>query len=329
MLTRNSNLANMLLGGPFGLCLAIIIYAAMAVCSFTIHPDIPLDGSLGVCLPSPNEWDMSPNLSFGINICLTALCVLLAIGLNARFNIVPGTGLLYAVTFLVTIGAIPWIDQRLSSAIIITTVVLVCTHLLFALYGRRHAAQGMCVIFSLLSWGSMVQYAFVLIIPLFLLGAIFLNILRLRELVGIILGILCPYWIMLGLGVISIDSIGLPQLTNLFKGFTAPGLLFYLMLGQGIISLLTLILTASNAMAPSMSGQQHRSYLSFLNLMSIAMVWFMLFDSTNLLAYTGTLALCFGYQTALFAANPRNKLAYLPVVVALPAMIAIFILILK
>lgn len=322
-------MANLLLGGPVGLCLAAIAYIVMAWCSYTMLSDISLEGSVGVCLPSPNQWQLSPTLSLGLNIALTALCVLLAAGLNARFSIVPGTGLLYAITFLVVTGATPWITQRLNSAIIITTVVLICTHLLFSLYGRRHAAQGMCVIFSLLSWGTMIQYAFVLITPLFLLGAIFLNIMRIRELFGAILGFICPYWIMLGLGVVSIDAIGLPQLTNLFTGFAAPGTLFYLMLGQGITALMTLILTALNASSPTATGQQHRSYHAFINLLSIAMVWFMVFDGSNMLAYSATLALCFGWQAALFASNPRNKLAYLPVVIALPLLIAILILILR
>lgn len=327
MLTRNSNIANLLLGGPVGLCLAALLYLVMAGCSFSMLGSMPLNGNIGLCLPSPNEWMLSPGLSMALSLALTALCVILMVAINARFSIIPGTGLLYAVTFLVATGSIPWVNQRLSSAIILTGVVLICTYMLFTLYGRRHAAQGICVIFSLLSWGSMVQYAFMLVMPIFLLGTIFLNILRIREFFGAILGIICPYWIMMGLGVINLDSFGLPQLTNLFRDFTAPGSLFFLMVGQGITALLTLILTMSNTMASSGTGQQLRSYHAFINLLSIAMVWFMLFDSSNMLAYTTTLAACFGFQAARFAANPRNRFAYLPVVICLPILIASFVMI--
>ncbi|MCM1005536.1 MAG: hypothetical protein NC402_04490 [Prevotella sp.] len=319
-------MANALLGGPAGLCIAIIAYAAMAWCSFCILGDVPVLGSLGTCLPSANEWGLNPYLSMAICGGTMAVCVLMSVQLNARYSIVPGTGLVYAVTFIVSAGSIPWINRGISSALIMTAVVLICTYLLFALYGRRHAAQGICVIFSLLSWGSMIQYGFVLLMPIFFLGAIFIGAMRFKEFVGALLGIICPYWIMWGLGAVSIEDIGLPILTNLFSGYLAPAPLFYLLLGEGITALAVLLLTASNAMTSSATGQQQRSYNSFLNLLGIAMVWYMLFDFTNILAYTTTLSLCLGWQTARYAANTHHKLAYLPAVLVLPALIAIFIL---
>lgn len=326
MLTRNSYLANAILGGPAGLVIGILLYVAMAWGAVSLMGSTPLEGSAGVCFPSPNQWALSPYLSFSLSTALTALCVLLAISLNARFTLIPGTGVMYASLYLLAAGSVPWVAPRLSAAIILLTGTLICCHLLFALHGRKNAAQGIFVIFSLLAWGAMIQYAFIMLMPIFMLGAIFIGVFRLREFVAAILGIVAPFWIVTGLGVVSIDRFCLPSLTNLFTGFTDPGPLFFMMLGQSFTALMLLILTASNALVPPTTGQQHRSYIAFINLLGIAMMWFMLFDYTNLLAYSSVMALCLGFQAARYAAIPRHRFAYLPVLISIPAYIAIYIL---
>lgn len=326
MLTRNSYLANAILGGPASLVIGIAIYAAMACGAVSMMQAIPLEGSAGICFPSPNQWALTPYASLGMSAALTALCVMLSIHINTRFSLIPGTGVMYASLYLVAAGALPWVAPRLSAAGILLAGTLICTWLLFSLYGRKNAAQGMFVIFSTLAWGAMIQYAFIMLMPIFMLGAIFLGVFRLREITGALLGIAAPFWTVIGLGIVTPESLSLPSLTNLFTGYTDPGPLFFMMLGQAFTALLLLILTASNALVPPTTGQQHRSYMAFINLLGIAMVWYMLFDYTNLLAYTSVLALCLGFQAARYAAIPRHRFAYLPVLIAIPAYIAIYIL---
>ena len=250
----------------------------------------------------------------------------MAVSLNARFSLIPGTGVLYATVFPVVAGSVPKLHAGPGTAGLLLCTVLICTHLLFSLYGRRNAARGLCVIFSLLSWGSMIQYSFALLMPIFLLGAIFLGVLRLKEFIGILAGIITPYWIIFGLGIVPPERFHIPALTNLLGNFAAPGTLFYIMVGQALCAFVCLLLTASNSLMPSTTGSRHRSYTAFINLTGIAMVWFMLFDYDNLPAYTYTLALCLGFQCARYAALPRNKFAYLPVIICLPLFLSLFVL---
>lgn len=326
MLTRNSYLANALLGGPVGLCLAALLYVGMSWCSYTFMPPDSVGSDMGLCLPSPSQWPLPPLMGKVFELLLTGLCVLLAVSLNARFTLIPGTGVLYATVFLIVAGAIPKLNSGPGTPGLLLCTVLICTHLLFSLYGRRNASRGLCVIFSLLSWGSMIQYSFALLMPIFVLGAIFIGVLRLKEFISVILGIITPYWIIFGLGIVQPEQFHIPALTNLLGDFAAPGTLFYIMIGQALAAFVCLLLTASNALVPSTTGTQHRSYTAFINLLGIAMVWFMLFDSANLLAYTYTLALCLGFQCARYASLPRHKFAYLPVIVCLPLFLALFVL---
>lgn len=329
MPTRNQNIFNTLPGSPIGLCSAALLYLALTLISANTMPDILLQGDTGICLPSPNQWQLTPTLTLISALSLTALALLLTVALNRRFNIIPGTSLLYAGTLLSALATNPWTTPRPSSALLLLTATLICTYILFSQYTRRHTAQGHCIIFSILSWGSMIQYAFILLMPIFLLGAIFTSTLRTRSLIGIILGIITPYWITLGPGIITPQDINTPTLTNLLNGFTPPHSLFLLMLAQGITALVTLLLTATNALTLTAPSQQQRSYNAFLNLLGIAMVWYMIFDATNLLTYTATLTLCLAIQTGRYAAAPRRAAPLLPLLITIPALLAIYTLIIK
>lgn len=319
-------MANALLGGLPGLVVSGVLYFIMALMAYTYLPAEILEGSAGICFPSPNQWQIPSILSFISVLVLTSVCVMLSLGLNTRFsNLIPGTGVLYATMFLIGQGAVPWSNSGLSSSLILLTVSLICIHILFSLYGQKNASKGIFIIFSTLAWGAMIQYAFILLIPIFLLGAMFLSVLRIRETGAAILGILTPFWIITGFDIITIQDIELPTLTNLFYTFTTPGSLFYMLITLGFSSLVMMLLTVSNAMSPS-AGQQQRSYLAFINLLGISTVWYMVFDSSNILAYSSLLMFSLGFQTARYAALPRHKFAYLPVVITVPILVTLFFL---
>ena len=326
MLSRNSYIGNNVLAGSAGLLLAALAFLAMAWVAYGQEGGGVLEGSAGLCFPSPNQWALEPMASLGLSVACTGVCVLLLLTLNGRFNVIPGTGVMYATLYLLAQGAVPWVNTALSSANLLLLGTLICTHLLFAQYGRRNAAPGFFVIFSTLAWGAMVQYSFVLVMPLFLVGGVFLNVFRLRELCASVMGILAPFAIVFGLGLADPLQMSWPELTNLFKGFTTPTELLLLMITLGFSALMILLLTASNTIGGRAVGQQHRAGLAFINLLGIATVWYMVFDATNMMAYTSVLAACLGLQTARYAVIQRHRLPYLPMVVMLPVYITLYIL---
>lgn len=324
MLTRNSYLATALLEGPAGLAAALLLYGLLTCLAPMVPPAPPSDA--GLCLPSPPLWGLHGPAAMGVAAALTLLCAFLSIIISSRFTLVSGTGTLHASLFIVAQGCMPWTTTGLSGASLLCAGMLVCTWLLFGLYGLKNTSQGIFVIFTLLAWGSMVQYAFLLLMPLFMLGAVFLGVFTLRTFLAMLLGIAAPYWIVLGLGVVNVEDFAVPALTNIFSGYTDPGTLLYFMLQMALLALFSLLLTASNTMAAEGAGARHRSYNSFVNLLAVAMVWFMVFDYNNFTAYSSATAACLGLQAARFATSPRHKFPFLPVIIIVPVMLALFLL---
>lgn len=319
------NHINRMLAGKGSLALSLLATLVIAIISAAMFSPGPLEGHAGICLPSPNEWKLPGGLSFVLNILLYWIACLGAISLNKRFNFIPGSGVLFASVFMFAALSDPWLNSRLSSSSIVVCVVLACCHLLFGLYGRRNASQEIFFIFSILSWGSMIQYSCVLLMPIFMLGAIFLKVFGVRECLAAILAILTPYWIIFGLGVLPAEALRWPGLTNFFTGFAGNGQLYWLLVANGITATLFLLLLAANSLKAYSLGVRMRALNSFLNLLGIAMIWFMLFDTDNLLAYAATLALAFGFQAGRFFPECRLRRAYLLILLIPVIYITLFI----
>lgn len=314
-----------MLAGKGGLAVSLFATLILALIGWNLFDGRAPEGQAGICLPSPNEWHLSSGLSFTLNLLLSWICCLGAVSLNKRFNFIPGSGVLFASVFLWASMSIPWIDTRLTSSFILAAIVLLCCHLLFTVYGKRTASQEIFIIFSILSWGSMIQYSCLLLMPVFMLGAIFLKAFHLREFIAAILAAFTPYWIVFGTGLLPMDALHEPGLTNFFTNFNTTRELMTLIGICGALAAGFIILLIANSLRFSSLGVKMRAYNSFLNLLGVAMIWFMLFDSSNMTAYIATLALAFGFQAGRFFLTCRIRRAYL-IVLLIPAIaIALFI----
>ena len=318
---------NRAVAGKGGLAVTLLVTTVMCALSAVFSGSVtPANTQSGICLPSPIEWTVSPILAATANIILGWTACLGMISLNKRFNFIPGTSMLYASVFMTAMWANPWTDSHLSSSAILVCIVLGCTHILFNLYGRRNASQGIFAIFSLLSWGSMTQYACLLLMPIFMLGAVFLKSFRPREFAAALLGIAAPYWIMLGSGLLPPESLRYPELTSIFSGFTPGNGLKWLLATNGTTAVILIAAMLANSIRANSMGVKMRAYHSFINLLGAAMIWYMLFDLGNITAYTATLALCLGFQAARYFQLSRLKRTYIYILAIQATYIILFIL---
>lgn len=277
----------------------------------------------GTLLLPPSQWGMSPLLSVSLGILLTALTGAGLWLLNKTYNILPGPGAIYTALFLIAVGAMPFTGPGLTPSTIVALVTVCCTYRLFGIYGMRNGTMQCMLLFSILSFASMVQSACLLLIPVFLLGTAFLNACHLREFVASILGVIAPYWIVLGLGLAHWDQLAWRLPSNITRLSGDPHALMWLFIAAGAAGLIALMLMLYNGTHMLSCGVRHRAYYSFINLLAFSMVWFVLFDSAQATAYLGTLYLAMGLvatQSFLLSRSPRAWI--LPVAIA-----AIFLLI--
>lgn len=284
--------------GKGGFAVALVALAAMTLLTGSTQPAAD---SSGLCFPAIETWKTDPVLSMWLGMAFTAALAIYAIAITKHFNFLPAGNLLYASVLLLLCGSTPGVTGSLNSGVLMLGGVLICNNLLFALYGRRNAAEGVFLIFSTLSWGATVQSAFLLLMPAYLLGAIFLRSMRLRETVAMLLGTAAPFWILLGTGLTTFDSFRWPFFNPVFCMSQPSAETFRLMITSGICALIFLFLLAANMTRHNSSGVVTRARWSHINTLGFILLCLIIADFSDITVYLPAFFLCTGYEMSLWS----------------------------
>lgn len=294
--------------GKEGVLLAGLAACAMSVIAFLEGAHSPLGGDAGVCFPSPNLWNLDPTLSWCLNL---ALLLASSFGLylfNRAYSIVTGSSTLLPGIFPVMTASVPWVVGTLTSSMVLAPAVLIMLAILFSCYRERNATQEVFVIATVLSIGSMFQYSFFFMtMPLFIIMAMF-KCLRVRETIAVILGLIAPYWIVIGFGIVPIDAFTVPELTNLFDGSAPKGVMFIGVINLAVTALLSLVLGLNNGIKLYAGNTQRRLYNMAINVLQLTCAACMIFDFNNITTYIATFYLTASFQFAnMFALSRIRK----------------------
>ena len=107
----------------------------------------------------------------------------------------------------------------LSSSTLLCAINLLSLSVLFKAYNSRNATQEMFLIGTFISVGSMFQYAFLPMIVPYVASAIMMKAFRIKEALATGMGLIAPYWVGVGMGLIPLEAFSLPELTNLFSDY--------------------------------------------------------------------------------------------------------------
>lgn len=282
--------------------LAVILTLAMSATAFFTSPMPAITGKMGLCLPSPNEWMIPEVVSWAINLTLLLATAVALYFSNKSHTFVPGSGGFISAIFLVAAASNPWISGVLTSSIILAACNLACLTILFFCYRQQNATQEIFVVATILSLGSMIQYAFILMIPAYIIVAILMKCFRFKEFLALLMGLAAPYWVGIGLGIIPLGNFAMPTLSNLFTGDAATLELFIVMVNIGVTAVASCLLGLNNLVKLYAGNPKRR----LLNLAAATVGIFCLlgiiFDYTNMTAYMGTIYMIGAVQLAnLFA----------------------------
>ena len=285
-----------------GLVLAIMLAVAMSATDFFIGSSHRLEGELGICMPSPNLWVIPQIASWAVNLTL-----ILGIGIvlhffNKTYNFVSSTDTVLSAAFIVLCSSNAWINGTINSSVIMAAAQLLCLAPLFNSYRSSNASQQLFLVGTVLSLGSMFQYAFIFFIPAYLLIALTLKCLDFRGFIAMLMGIIAPYWVGVGLGLITPESFRLPTLTNLFWGFDSRQALITGMLNCAVTFLIFLLFFLSNAVRLYAGNTRRRLMNNAISVLGFVAMICAVFDFDNLSVYMGTLYLATALQIANFFA---------------------------
>lgn len=288
--------------GNGGLILAIILACAMSAIEFFIGDPQLLKGELGICMPSPNTWTLPPVASWILNLTLIIVLGLSLHLFNKTYNFISSSDTVLPAAFIFLCGANPWIDGMLTSSMILMAANLICLHLMFGCYRSQKGMQQLFIVGSILSLGSMFQYAFVFFIPAYIVIAIVLKCLNIKSFTAFIMGIVAPYWIGIGFGLIPLESFSLPTFTNLFDGFGSKQTIFVGLLNCAVTIVMALIIALYNAVKLYAGNTRRRLLNNAIIILGLASAISIVWDVDNVPAYMATIYLVLGVQLAnLFA----------------------------
>lgn len=257
-----------------------------------------------------------------INVALMLVLMTLMVLLNRRHNILRAVTYLDVGLVALMQAAVPVALDGLNGGLIVASVMLVCMHRMFEAYADGHDLRGVFLSFFLLSAGASMEYAFVLFIPALWLMLAQMRIFTVRAVLASLMGIVTPWILLFGFGLISLDDMALPHIRSIFSvsqwlerpvlitaaaGFTAS-----LLIGSVMLNVLKTI--AYNARARAFNGA--------LNLISAFTILAMVIDFGNLGAYLPLLNVCAAYQLTHYLVNYRYERQYLAVL----AIAAVYIL---
>lgn len=282
-----------------GFVAAIIAAIAMSGIAYLTGNPMPLSGQVGVCLPSPNLWPLAGIASWGINLGLILLTGASVYFLNKTYSFVPGSS--YTVLpgmYMLMTASNPWISGTLTSSVLLALANVLALAVMFSCYRQRNATQEMFAVATVLSLGTMVQYSFLFFIPAYIIIGFLMKCFHIKEAGAFLLGLIAPYWVGVGLGLIPLENFRMPTFTNLFHGYASQGDLFIGLITIAGTGLIGLVLGLNNWVKLYAGNTQRRLCNAALNVIAIVCAVCIILDSNNMLAYLSTFYLLVAVQLA-------------------------------
>lgn len=284
--------------GKAGMALVAAVAAAMCAVPFLTGYGTRRAGEWGICLPSPNMWNIDPLLSWGLNCACIALTAIGAYMLNREYNFIRSTRPVMPAVFLLTACAFPMLTFSLNASVLVCLLNLMALSVLFSCYRSRNATQEMFTIGTFMSVGSMCQYAFIPYLLVYVVAAVIMKSFRIKELIAMGMGIVAPYWVALGFGLVPVEALHLPRIAWPDVSQDALPTVFVTLGAVGFAAFTGMVLALNNSMKLYAGNSRVNALNLTVTIMGGVSVLCMVADFNNLQAYICTLLLCVSVQVA-------------------------------
>jgi hypothetical protein len=269
-------------------------------------------GDRGAALLSPNLWFSDLDSAMWVNLAMLAVSGMLLTLMVKVFNLLRAVTTLATSMFFIMTLATPDLLVQFSNGTLACLVILACLFLLFSTYSDERRLTNIFLIFTVLSAMSMAQYSYMVYIPVFIIGCIQMRIFSLKTVLAIFMGLVTPWWIGYGCGLLNLENLHAPEIINGFTTFdlddtlhlvTAAVVTLVVVVGAWMLNLMKML--SYNAHRRAASGAL--SVLSLVTILAIAL------DFTNASSYTPMLYMCASLQVSHLMAGPATRSGYIPI----------------
>lgn len=293
---------------------ALMITAAALYLLLTVGYDdgLPPQGEQGLCLPPPALWPLPRWCDMLGGIALNALMLFVMALINKAFNVLRSNTRLQLGLFAIMSAAVPRLVLNVNSGILLALGVNVAIFLLFSCYDNPGASRRVFLAFLLMSVGAAMQYSFVVFVPVMWVVTAQMRIFSLRTFMASVFGLLTPWIILLGFGIVGPGDIHLPEVYGIFSTF-AEDSAEYLLIITVFISFMLFVAIALNLSRTIAYNARARAFNGALTVTAIVSIIAITVNYNNLLAYLPLLNVCAAYQITHWFVNHRFEKQYIAV----------------
>lgn len=307
----------------FALSVALCTAVALAVYFFDGHT-MPVAGDSGPALPSANEWFHSPVLSFAASLCAGGITLLFMTLLNKIYNVLRSMTSLYMAFFVLMQAAVPDLATQFFTGSMLAVVVPGAMMLLFRCYRNTEAPRTIFLIFALLSALAATQYCYLLYMVAFLAGCWQMEIFTRRVVSAAFTGILTPWILLAGFGVIDLTQLNTPELVSIFDENDFNNTLL-LILSLALTVLIAMLAYVLNVLKTIAYNARARAYNGVFVIMAVATVAGMCIDYHNVVVYVPMLNFCAAMEAAHYFSTHRGDRSFVAIFTVIAAYAAFFI----
>ena len=294
---------NYFTAGPGAMTVGIVAAIIMMAATALLMPSLSPDAEPGICLSLPT--DMIPHLlGCAVNAVIIAVAIMLAVIFNKKHSFVRSTETLLPTALAVILASNPVNTSYLGSPAVMLVVNLVCLDIMMKSYAAENATTSMFAVATYLSLGSMVQYAFLPLIVIYAVMAVMAKVMRLKETVAYAMGLIAPYWVALGFGLISFSDFRIPQFLGDIP-YADGNYLLLVFISLCTLALVGLVMTINNAMLIYAGNMKVRTFNNMINLLGFTCGLCMLLDFDNFGAYVSSFCFAVSVQISNFFAMRR------------------------
>lgn len=275
-------------------------------------------------LPDPERWIASRWASVLSSIVLTGGCCILMAFINKVHNLMRTVSLLFVGLFTIMLAATPKIFIAFGSGTVLAFAVLLSIMLLYSIYDSPDNTRRLFMVFFILSCGAVFDYAFVPYIAVFIIGARQMKCLDWRSFLAAVIGVVTPLWILLGGGLLSLESFRMPDPRAVYEMYDAMGNINTFVC-VGMTMALGLILGSINLMKIIAFNARRRAMVGFMCIVGILSGLLCIVDFTNIWAYLTLLYVCVAFQVGLFMRLYEARRAYIAVLAVMVLYLACFV----
>lgn len=302
-----------------------MIAALMACLYFLGGKTEVYPGTEGLGLPSADKWFASlPLPGFVFSLVANGATVVIMLLFNKVFNVFRSMTSLVIAFYAMMQLAMPDLLTQFYTGTMLAVVVPLCMLLLFSCYRQPEATRRIFLISFLLSAFSATQYCYAFYFPAFLIGFGQMEVFNRRTICAALMGVLTPWLLLLGFGIIEPSDIQGPGMSIIFSEIDLEGAMLFA-LSLGVTTLLLLLSYTFNVIRTIAYNARARAVNGAFTVVSLVTLLAMCVDYRNIVSYVPMLNFCAAIELTHYFSTHRANKSYVVIFSILAVYAAIFI----